>query len=104
MRAKQMPGGRRRFLDANDDDDRKEGLDLEPSRFSSGMKPAKITYAVQSDREDMLEIAAHELVCRKGTFVTEAIIGPRVDEAHRLRSGYENTVIADRGAADVASE
>ena len=86
------------------DDDGKEGLDLEPSRFSSRMKPAKITYAVQSEREDMLQIAAHELVGRERAFVTEAVIGPSVGEAHRLRSGFENTVIADRGAADVASE
>jgi len=99
-----MPRGRRRFLDANHDDDRKEGLDLEPSRFSSGMKPAKIADAVQSDREDMLEVTAHELVGRKGAFVAETVFGVSVGKAHRLRSGYQNTVIADRGAADVASE
>lgn len=99
-----MPGGRRRFLDANDDDDSKKGLDLEPSRFSGRMKPTKIAHAVQPDWEHMLEVATHKLVGRERAFVAEAVFGAGVGEAHRLSSGFQNTVIADRGAADVASE
>src|ERR1051326_3257067 len=99
-----MPGRRQILFCANDDEYRKEGLDLEPSRFSSRMKPAKIAYAVQSDREDMLQIAAHELAGRKRAFVTETVVGPSVGEAHRLSSGFQNAFVADGGAADVASE
>src|SRR2546423_10458298 len=104
MGAKQVPRERRKFLDANDDHDRKEGLDLEPSRFSSGMKPAKIADAVQSGWEHVLQVAAHELVGRERAFVTEAVFGPSVSEAHRLRGGGQNAFVADRCAADVASE
>jgi len=99
-----MPRGRRRFLDANYDDDRKEGLDLESAGFSSRMEPAKIADAVQSGWEHVLEVAAHELVGGERTFVTEAVFGAGVGEAHRLWSGLQNTFVADRGAADVASK
>jgi len=99
-----MPQGRRRLFDANDDEDGQESLDLEPSPFSRRMKPTKIADAMQSDRQHMLQIAAHELVGRERAFVTEAVFGPGVSEAHRLRCGFQNTFIADRGAADVASE
>jgi hypothetical protein len=57
-----MPGRGWFGLRADHDEDSEEGLDFEASSFGCGVEPAEVADAVESGRQDVLEIAAHELI------------------------------------------
>lgn len=99
-----MPGGRRVGVGGDDDHDREEGLDCETSFFCCRVEPAKVADAVKSGRQDMLKIAAHELIGLERALARRAGCSVGVGEADDLGIGFDNTLVADRGATDISSQ
>jgi hypothetical protein len=99
-----MPGRRQVGLGADDDHEREEGLDCETSFFCCWVEPAKVADAVKSGRQDMLKIAAHELIGLERALAMGPRFGVGVGEVDELRIGFDNTVVTDRGAANISGE
>ena len=96
-RAAQMPGRRQVGLGADDDHDGEQGLDFEASFFCCGAEPAKVADAVKSGRQDVLKIAAHELIGLERALARGPRFGVGAGEADQLCIGFYNTVVTYRG-------
>src|ERR1035437_7326985 len=68
------------------------------------MAPAEVAHPVLSRRQHVLQIPAQELCGAQSALLFLMRGGVRVTERHRLIVGGHDTVVADGGASDVASE